>query len=39
MPSSINIQIFRFNKYLYKAQKKTNQYVNTNGFWVSDERL
>jgi hypothetical protein len=39
MSSSINLKKFRFNKCLYKAQKKTNQCIRRNGFWVRDEWL
>ncbi len=37
--SFINMQKFRFNKYLYKSQKKTNQCLNSNEFQVKDVRL
>jgi hypothetical protein len=36
MSFSIDVQIFRSNKYLYKAQEKINQYINSNKFQVRD---
>jgi hypothetical protein len=39
MLSSINMQNLILNKYLYKTQKKINQYLRSNVFWIRDKCL